>query len=444
MKPHQGALITYLDKGGVAYSAGLRPGDRLLSINGHQVRDLIDVSFYSADPAFHFIATRNGHVLDLQIENDGSGLGIDFEAPTTDGIRRCRNNCPFCFVKHLPRGLRSSLYVKDDDYRYSFLFGGFVTLSNLDEEDWQRLAEQRLSPLYVSVHATETELRRKMLGNPTAPDIMAQLRRLAEMRIRVHAQVVLCPGMNDGIHLERTVSDLSSLADTVESVAIVPVGLTRYGNNDLVRAFTVEEMRRVLRDVRGWQRGFRRTLGRTFVHLADEFYLRTGATLPSESSYDGYPQYENGVGMARVLLSQWSLVRRRLRRSVTRGIASSAGRLTVGTGELIAPLLSPILDSIAESTGMEIDLVPVENRFFGPTVNVAGLLTADDVLRTLATRSLGDMVVLPRTMFDADGLRTLDGATLGEIEACLGVPVYLAESVSQFLSLVAGARREIA
>ncbi|MHB9092831.1 MAG: DUF512 domain-containing protein, partial [Chloroflexota bacterium] len=270
------ATISDIKAGSLAETEGIRPGDHLVSLNGAQVCDQIDYLYQMAEEHLDVVLVRAEGAISLSIaKGAGEDLGLEFADATFDGIRRCRNRCLFCFVDRLPQGLRKSLYIKDDDFRYSFLFGGFATLTNLAAEDWERIIGQRLSPLYVSIHATNDAVRRHLLGNPSAPSILAQLHRLAEARIRVHAQVVLCAGENDGTELDRTVADLAALHENVLSIAVVPVGLTNHGPLDGPRQLTDAEMATTLRQVRGWQRRLRPTLGRTFVHLGDEFYLRT-------------------------------------------------------------------------------------------------------------------------------------------------------------------------
>jgi putative radical SAM enzyme (TIGR03279 family) len=325
--------------------------------------------------------------------------------------------------------MRAPLYVKDDDYRYSFLFGSFITLTNLTEDDWARILEQRLSPLFVSVHASDLEVRRRILNNKSAPDILAQLRRLGSARIRVNAQVVLCPGINDDEILERTITDLAEQHNCVNSVAVVPVGLTRFGPPDGPRRPTVEEMGATLGQVQRWQRVMRRTLGRTFVYLGDEFYLRTGVKPPGARSYDGYPQYQNGVGLARVLLDEWTQARRHLKQ------ATATPHLSLVSGELAAPLLQMVAAELNSLAGANAHLQVVRNNFFGPEVNVAGLLTAGDVLAQLRVRQLSEVVVLPRAMFDSTGIRTLDGYTRDDVERELGLPVEIAGSVGELVAL---------
>ncbi|MCL4466397.1 MAG: DUF512 domain-containing protein [Chloroflexi bacterium] len=427
------ARITSVDCASPGAVAGLEPGDILLTLDGQPVRDQIDYRFLSACEHLHLDIARGEQRLSVAIDKEfDEEVGLGFAEATFDGVRRCRNRCLFCFVDRMRPGLRPTLYVKDDDYRYSFLFGNYVTLSNLREEDWRRLETQRLSPLHVSVHATDRQLRRRLLGNPQAPDILEQLRRLAGLHIAVQAQVVLCPGLNDGEQLRHTVFDLAELAESVLSVAVVPVGITRYGPRNDIRSHTPEEMAAVVDQVAAWQRQLRRRLGRSFVHLADEFYLRTGRSLPSRRQYDGFSQYENGVGMARVLLDEWGRTRRHLR-----SVAASGRQLSLVCGELVAPYLTTIAGELQQATGVQVDLHVIRNHFFGSAITVSGLLTASDVVSSLQGKQLGDLLVLPRAMFDADGRRTLDEAEVSDIEKALGVQVTLAGSTREISRLLA-------
>ena len=389
-----GGLIAAVEPDSFGEAIGLRAGDRLISLNGHPLRDIIDVQFYGADQVLALQVVRDGQQFSLQGERDyEQALGLSFVNPTFDvDIRRCANNCEFCFVKQNAPRMRRSLYIKDDDYRYSFLFGNFVTLTNLTDEDWARLEEQRLSPLYVSVHATDLSLRRRFLAHKTAPDVMDQLRRLAALGIEVHTQVVLVPGLNDGEHLARTLTDLEDLRQApVVSVGIVPIGLTRY-HRGRCRPYTQAESRIILDQVETWRaanRGGGRSL---FVYPSDEWYLVAGREVPPARDYDGFPQEEKGVGMVRQLLDEWEERKRELP-----GVDVRAATLVCGT--LIAPVLAQIVHEWRELTRGDLRLVPVENRYFGPVTTVSGLLTGEDVVASLKTRPLGEVVCLPRAMF---------------------------------------------
>jgi putative radical SAM enzyme (TIGR03279 family) len=386
----------------------------------------------------------------------GQDLGLSFTHPTFDvDIRRCTNRCEFCFVKGNPPAgplrLRRSLYVKDDDYRYSFLFGNFVTLTNLTPEDWDRLEEQRLSPLYVSVHATAPDLRRQLLGQsgsrePGTPDVLEQLRRLGDLGVEVHTQVVLVPGRNDGPHLDRTLGELFALGDgPVASVGVVPVGLTKYHRSGC-RTYSAEEAAAVLDQLAPWQDEGRRRWDVGFVYASDEWFLMAGEQVPPAISYDDFPQVENGVGMVRRLLDEWAGLRTRWRKHHTanggwpgghRGLAPA----TLVCGTLIAPVLGGIVAELNKLTGADWRLVPVVNRFFGEVTTVSGLLTGRDVLAALRGRDLGQRVLLPRAMFtgrygagSAPPGTTLDDLHITEMAEQLGVPVAMAGTLTEALA----------
>ena len=446
-----GGVIAAVEPSSLGQAVGIRPGDRLLAINGHSLRDVIDVRFYGAEERLELLVERAGERLlieaDRQYDQD---LGLTFTRLTFDvDIRRCANNCDFCFVKQNAPGMRRSLYVKDDDYRYSFLSGSFVTLTNLTGDDWARLDEQRLSPLYVSVHATDPELRREILryaqkdnDRVAAPDVMGQLRRLADLGIEVHTQVVLVPGLNDGEHLARTVADLTSLyQEPVASLSIVPIGLTRYHSGSC-RPYTPAESRAVLDQVEPWRRENRKKRGCTFVYPSDEWYLVGGREVPPGREYDNYPQVENGVGMVRLLLDEWE--------EIKAGIGGIRPKpATLACGMLIAPVLARIIEELNALTGSDLRLVPVANNFFGPVTTVSGLLTGRDVVAGLqppatcgtGDRSLGDLVLLPRAMFtgsygagSAPPDSTLDDMSLAGISDRLGVPVVMAGTLTEALA----------
>lgn len=421
--------IVGVQRDSVAGRMGLAPGDCLLAINGMPVRDVIDVQFYSSDEELELTFDRGGQVRTVRgARAYGEELGLEFESLLFDGIRVCRNRCEFCFVAQMPRGLRRSLYVRDDDYRLSFLTGSFVTLTNLTEADWERIETQGLSPLYVSVHATDPATRARLLGKATIPDIREQLERLADLGVEVHTQVVLVPGANDGRVLEQTVADLSALYPSVASVSLVPVGLTRFQRAP-IRRYTAGEAKALLAQVAPWRDRFRNEFGVSFVYPSDEFYLLAGVSVPRASEYDGFPQIENGVGLVRVFLDDWAKVRRRL----AGGEVPIPQRMTWVTGVLFAPVLQQVAAWLGREQGVRVDVVPVDNRFFGETVTVAGLLTAGDVVDALRGRASGDWVVLPRAMLDHEGELTLDDRSPQWLEEALGARVVFADSVSDLL-----------
>lgn len=440
-----GGVVAAVEPGSTAHALGVKPGDVLIEVNGHAVRDVLDVQFYAAEDELELLVRRDEEDLRLRsARRYDVGLGLDFTAPTFDGLRRCQNQCDFCFVGQMPPGLRPSLYVRDDDYRYSVLYGSFVTLTHLTVEDWERLAEQRLSPLYVSVHATDLGVRRKLLGRVDSPDILTQLDRLAGLGIDVHAQVVLVPSANDGPHLERTLDDLGARYPAIRSIGIVPVGLTRYHRHDC-RRHSVEEAALVIEQVAPRQAGWRERYGCSLAYLADEWYLLAGRDVPANEAYDGYPQLENGIGLVRRFLDDAA--------QAPLGRAGGCASYTLACGALVAPTMRRVAENVAAQIGRAIEVVSVVNHLFGDEVTVSGLLGGQDVIRALANRSLGDRVLLPRAMFsqrppeeDAratdsllDGprckqrmpIRTLDGLTVQDLEEQLGRPIIVADLVSE-------------
>jgi putative radical SAM enzyme (TIGR03279 family) len=450
----RGGCVSQIAAHSLGQRADLRPGDIIHSVNGHALRDVIDFNFYTAEPALDLVVERDGERLRVSAERRfGEAIGVEFAHPTFDvDIRRCANRCDFCFVTQTPCGMRSGLYVKDDDYRYSFLFGQFVTLTNLSEADWQRIAEQHLSPLHVSVHATEPDLRGQLLGRRGPSDVLAQLRRLIAAGIQVHTQLVLIPGRNDGIHLTRSLNDLVALYPGVQSVSVVPVGLTRRHAPGL-RSYRPDEARRLLDAVEPWRARCRRELGVTLVYPSDEWYLLAGRDIPPAAAYDGFQQLENGVGIVRRFMDDWATVKARLmaegrqsRRAVRRGgwrrrgVEPAAGAMrgcaaVVVCGELAAPVLEPVCAELTTLLRTRIELRPVVNRWYGGGVTVSGLLTARDVVAQLAeVTSPADRVLLPRVMFDAAGRVTLDDMTPETIQATLGRPVVVAASPSEMVA----------
>ncbi len=435
--------------GSLAEEAGIGAGDALLAVNGRVMRDVVDFQFHMAEHEVEVHFRKADGLDDLVLFEKGidEDIGLEFERATWDEVTLCNNNCFFCFLKGLPKGMRKSLYMKDDDYRLSFLHGNFVTLTNLTEDDWRRLDEQRLSPLNVSVHATELALRRKMLGNDTAPDVLEQLARLGELGLIVHTQIVLCPGVNDGEHLERSVRDLAALHPTVQTISVVPVGaspkledwsLLRDGI-ELVRP-TPEYARAIVEQIRPLQKEFRERRGRTIVQCSDEFYVTAGEPVPQASNYDGFPQYENGIGMVRTMLEDW---RRTLRRVHKHGPPTEArdNHVVIGCGSLIAPTLARMAAELGELVGARIEVVPVRNTVFGERVNVSGLLCGQDYARDLAGRE-PDCYILPRPSLDYFGTQFLDSMTIDDLEHSLGAPLTFATQWSEVVDILARGPRK--
>jgi putative radical SAM enzyme (TIGR03279 family) len=418
--------------------AGLQPGDLLKTINANPVRDLVDYEFYAAEEELLLGIERNGRALDVLVTKaSDEGMGIRFGEEPAPFIRICANKCVFCFIKGLPErhqpqrglplGMRESLYIKDDDYRYSFLFGNFITLTNLKEQDWQRLEEQRLSPLYVSVHTTNPELRRKMVDGPRSGEIIAQLRRLGDLGISCHTQLVLCPEINDGDEVERSIAGLAALRPIVESISVVPVGLTKYNNMLNVeglppmRPYRVDEAHDVMERVGRWQERFAAepgAKGQPFVYLSDEWYYLTKAAFPPARHYGGYAQIENGVGMTRKLLDEWMRARKTLPAELP-----APRNVALVTGTMAEPVIERLARDLRRVAGLDVRIVPVVNKFFGPLVTVAGLLCGQDVLDELRAQcadfSSDDLVLLPRVMLDNAGKRFLDDVTVEDFRAQL-------------------------
>jgi putative radical SAM enzyme (TIGR03279 family) len=430
--------IQAVEPDSLADALGLQPGDALLAVNGHPVEDVIDVQFYAAEDEVTLEFERGGRQLTAQGRRwPGQPLGLEFVHPTFDiDIRRCNNLCPFCFVLQTAPRMRRTLYIKDDDYRYSFLFGHFVTLTNLSRHDWERIETQHLSPLYVSVHSTDLENRRACLANPKAPDVLAQLRWLAQRGIELHTQLVITPGLNDGPWMEQSIRDLADLYPAVRSVSVVPVGLTRHHKYGY-RAHTRAEAEAVLASVKRWQDEFLARWGVRFVYPTDEWFLVTGQPVPPRKYYDGLDLVENGLGMVRAFLDDWRKVQRELRR--TPASVLGGRRATLVTGTLFEPTLRLAAAEFAALAGIRLDVVGVRNKLLGEGITVAGLLMGADVLAQLSGDDLGEFVVLPRVMFDHPQGISLDDLSPLALAQRLGCPVFLADALGDVLDAFTGA-----
>ncbi len=417
-----GLFINAVSPGSIAEEMEVQEGDRLLSVNGRPLRDLIDYSYYTAseEELLLEIEKPDGELWEVEVERDeGESLGLTFAAPAP---ARCANNCLFCFVHQLPRGLRKPLYVKDEDYRLSFLNGNYVTLANLSRSALQRITEQRLSPLYISVHATNPALREQLLGKAGIPPILEQLHKLAAARIIMHTQVVLCPGLNDGEELQRTVADLAALFPAVQSLAIVPLGLTEHRQKLPLLAPVDAEYARQF--ITGWQprsQTLRKQLGRPFLFLADEFFLKANAPFPPLKEYGDFPQLENGVGMVPLFMKEAAQV-------VRRAAVVGKFRATVVTGVSSFSFVSDFLNSLGEKSGLELVPCAVENRLFGASVTVSGLVSGNDIITALAGQKIGAALFVPDVMVKEGEGVFLDDVSLVELEERLGCPVVLFDS----------------
>ncbi len=400
---------------------GLQPGDEIIAIDSHEIRDPIDFQFYSAEESYCLHLRRGGHEWKVNLAPEESGwLGVEFADME---YHSCGNKCVFCFVDQNPPGMRKSLYFKDEDYRLSFLYGNYVTLTNLSRSHLERIVEQRLSPLYVSVHSTEDDLRKRMLGLRRSDRLLEKIDFLARGGIELHAQIVLCPEWNDGEHLEKTLADLAGRFPAIRSVAVVPLGLTGHREElTPLRTVTPAEAAGLVVSEKRWEKEFRSRLGIAFVYLADEFYLLAGAPLPSAARYDGFPQIENGVGMTRSFLDRFARQKYRFPREV------KPVRVRIVSGELAAPILTarvlPVLNTIS---GLQAEVVAVKNRFFGGKVTVSGLITGGDIIGQLRGMERADLIMIPPNCRNGDGL-FLDDLDLDGLSRALDAPVLAPQS----------------
>ncbi len=407
-------------KASIADAVGLEPGDTLLSINGQPVEDLLDYQFYSQDDNITLvIEKKNGETWSVDIEKDfDDELGLLFEGVVFDRIRLCRNRCMFCFIDQMPPAMRETLYVKDDDYRYSFLFGNYITLTNLSDDDWNKLESMRLSPLYVSVHTTSGPLRQQMMKNPRAAHIMEDLQRLKQAGIQVHTQIVLCPDLNDGQELVKSINELADLYPSVQSVGIVPVGLT--GHRDKLphlRTFTAQEARELIEEVNQWRNTFRSRFGIGFVYLADEFYVKAGIPVPPADYYDDYSQIENGIGLIRLFMDDWQEIKRDLPNQI------DPVQVFLITGESARTVMQTFAEDLNRVKGLGVEVIVVPNQYFGGGVTVTGLLTGTDIINCLQDNYRGKKVVIPEVLLQEGSTMLLDNITLEEIASRTGVVI---------------------
>lgn len=418
------ALISGIKQHSLAEQAGIRPGDVLTGVNGVAVGDIIDLSFQLCDDSVELQLLRQGQPRTVRIDkHPDEDLGLEFQSAVFDGVRTCFNRCIFCFVDQMIPGMRGTLYVKDDDYRLSFLYGNFITLTNMGEEDFQRIVRMHLTPIYVSVHATDAGVRCSMMQNKNAGDILEKLRMLIDNGIEVHTQIVCCPGYNDGKVLEKTYQDLLQLADGIASVAVVPVGLTKNRENlTKLRVFTGDEARDICRQVDEWQKDCRKKLGRSFIHLGDEFYLAAGLGVPPAETYDGYPQLENGIGLTRVFLDEWE-------EHFDKPILDTHRDAVVLAGESAAKVLQPLIAGFNKKYHTAHRVVGVKNCFFGGVVNVTGLLTGRDML---AEAKGAQRIIIPAVTLNKDNL-FLDDMSFDDFCKKAGVTVDVVKDAKELM-----------
>ena len=436
----QPAVVDQVEQGSIGEELGFQPGDQLMSINGIRPRDLIDYRYLCVDEELH-LEVRDAagvlHQVDLEKDAD-DGLGLGFTEALFDGLRQCNNHCPFCFIDQQPPGHRHSLYLKDDDFRLSFLYGSYLTLTNLTEADWQRIDQQRLSPLYVSVHATEPNLRERLLVNPRAGLLMQQLAWFGERDLQIHAQVVVCPGLNDGAALERSLRDLASHASgdwpAVLSAAVVPVGLTRFRPPDDGLVPVDPACARIVIDqVEVLQREFQQQLGTRFAWLSDEWYLIAGLPLPPRPEYEDLPQQENGVGTIRAFLEALDDATQSLPERI-----NQPRRCSWVVGRIVESALRPVTDRLNAIEGLKVDLHGLPSPYWGQDQVVTGLLTGEDLLQGLEGLDLGDELLLPSIMLRQGQPVFLDDITLEQLRQSLPVPVRIVHGAADIVAAAVG------
>jgi putative radical SAM enzyme (TIGR03279 family) len=411
--------VTAVHPGSIAEEMGIRPGTELLSVDGRELEDFLDWEFLTAEEEFNLhLRQPDGQEIEFEVERPlTEPLGVSVEPPR---IRRCANRCDFCFVDGLPEGLRDVLYIRDDDYRLSFQYGNFATLTNLKPRDEARIIEYRLSPLYVSVHATDPVIRRWLLRNPTAPDIREQLATFAAHGLQFHTQIVMSPEVNDGAVMDQTLGDLYAMGSPVLSVSVVPVGLTEFSKHSRVREPSAGECIAAVRQVERWAERATAEREIPWVHGADELYLRAGLPLPSEERYGDFDQVENGVGSVRFL-------QRSVRQDAHRFRAWAGKRIGIVTGTSMGRLMPQVIEPLREASRAQLELIVVENGLFGPRVTTAGLLPGRSIATALAGRSDSlDLVLLPGESINDDHL-FIDNLSADELAAGVGVPIWFSK-----------------
>ncbi|MFM5982683.1 MAG: TIGR03279 family radical SAM protein [Sphaerospermopsis kisseleviana] len=437
MSTIQPAKITKVLPESIAAEIGFEAGDAIVAINGTKPRDLIDYQFLCADEFLELeVLDTRGKTHQIEIEKDyDEDLGLEFATALFDNLIQCNNRCPFCFIDQQPPGKRSSLYLKDDDYRLSFLYGSYLTLTNLPEKEWQRIEQMRLSPLYVSVHATEPEVRTRLLKNPRAGQIIQQLKWFQERRLQIHAQVVVCPGINDGEHLEKTLRDLTSFhtgeIPAVASVAVVPVGLTRFRpQEDELVPVTREKAKEVISQVKLLCQEFKQKYGSNVAWLADEWFLIAGAELPSEAEYEEYPQLDNGVGSIRLFIKQFAHAANELLPAKI----FPAKKLTWVVGNAVETAFKPLVKQLNNVEGLDVKMRALYSDYWGQNISVTGLLTGHDLLYHLKGQDLGDGILLPSVMLKHGELIFLDDMTVEEVSRQLNISIFPVAGVEELIN----------
>lgn len=415
-------IISKIETGSIAEELEIEKGDILLNINGKEVMDILDYLFLIADDFLEVeIEKQGGEVWVLEIDKDyDEDLGIEFENPILDKAKFCKNRCIFCFIDQLPKNMRKSLYFKDDDSRLSFLQGNFVTLTNLTDDDIDRIIEYNISPINVSIHTTNPSLRVEMLGNKNAGNLLERIKKLTENRILINGQIVLCPGVNDGIELEKTIEDLSSLYPNLHSLAIVPVGVTKFRDNLYsMQMFDKEKSRKVIKQIHRWQGKLKESIETRFVYLSDEFYNIAEKDLPRYDEYEGFPQIENGVGLIRKLEHEFN----EHLKTVPKNLELNK-TISIITGVSAHSFLKELSRKLTERVdSLKVNVYSIINDYFGETITVSGLITGQDIINQLKDKALGDMVLIPKSMLKSEEDIFLDDLTIEDMEKYLKIKV---------------------
>lgn len=436
MKP---ASISRVIENSIASEIGFEKGDKIVKINGVKPRDLIDYQFLCADEYLEIeVIDKWGknHIIEIEKDYD-EDLGLEFETALFDGLIQCNNKCPFCFIDQQPSGKRETLYLKDDDYRLSFLYGSYLTLTNLTAKEWARIEQMRLSPLYVSVHATEPEIRSRLLKNERAGEIRKQLAWFQEKRLQIHAQVVVCPNINDGEHLTTTLLDLFSFHNgdipAVISAAVVPVGLTKFRpDKDELNPVSREKAREVIKQVQELQLTFREKSGSTFAWLADEWFLIAQEELPPESHYEDYPQIGNGVGSIRQFIKEFEIL---AEKKLPPKIKQKKEFIWI-VGNAVEKAFQPLVKRINQVENLTVELKAFNSNYWGQEITVTGLLTGEDLLYNLKNEIIKRDILLPSLMVKHDEKKFLDDMTVEELEMILGVKIYIIKDINQLMETV--------
>lgn len=428
-----------------AHDADIRPGDFLISVNGQEIEDIFDYRFLTADSKFTVeIEKKNGELWEIDIEKDEyEDFGLEFEDPMISGAKSCSNKCIFCFIDQLPKGMRDTVYFKDDDSRLSFLTGNYVTLTNMKRSDIERLIKYRMTPVNVSVHTTNPELRRFMLGNRFAGDIKEKIKLLIDGGIDINAQIVLCRDINDGPELDRTLSDLSELCPGVTSISVVPVGLTKWRDGLYgLKPFDAEASGKVLEQVGGWQKMFLEKHGTRLVYLADEFYIKAGAELPQCEEYEDFPQIENGVGLMSLFIHEFHEYIEDSGKFLDRHFLSvdNERHVSIATGVCAYEYIKELAQILEKRyNSLKITVFPIKNDFFGENVTVTGLLTGTDLIGQLTGQELGNELFISRSMLKSGEDIFLDDITVRELSEKLKVKVTIVENSGEdFINKIAG------